>query len=195
MFPQESLRNLDARVAIGFSRCPHSDCPVGSAVHRIFPLADFNSVGSIISQLRIFGGVSETQLASILRRLELWNVKAGEVVFAKGDEPMHIYIVKSGKIDLQLAERDVVIHKHGLQVGECFGEASLMSMHKHTATAIAAADSEILALSRKALIDLKHEDLELFALLMMNLARELARRLYITDQMLLDATARNSSAT
>ncbi len=124
----------------------------------------------------------------------MWVLRAGEVVFSKGDEPMHIHIVKSGKIDLQLAENAVVIHKHALGVGECFGEASLMSMHRHTSTATAAVDSEILVLSRKALIDLRHADVELFALLMMNLARELARRLYITDQMLLEATARGAAA-
>ena len=163
-------------------------------MHRSTPLTDFDSVGSIISQLRIFGGVTDAQLVTILRRLELWILRAGDVVFSKGDEPMHIYIVKSGRIDLQLAENGVTIHKHALQVGECFGEASLMSMHRHTSTATAAVDGEILVLSRKALIDLKHEDVELFALLMMNLARELARRLYITDRMLLDATARNPSA-
>ena len=161
---------------------------------RSSPLTDFESVSPIISKLRIFGGATDAQLAAIFRRLELWNLRAGDVVFHKGDEPMHIYIVKSGKIDLQLAEDDVIIHKHELQVGECFGEASLVSMHKHTATAIAAADGEILVLSRNALIELKHEDIALFALLMMNLARELARRLRITDQMLLEATARKSSA-
>ena len=67
-----------------------------------------------------------------------------------------------------------------------------MSMHRHTATAITASDSEIIVLSKTALIELRHEDVELFALLMMNLARELARRLYITDQMLLAATAKSS---
>ena len=161
-------------------------------MHRNFPLADFDSVSPIISKIRIFGGVTDAQLRVVLRRLELWILQAGEVVFRKGDEPMHIYIVKSGKIDLQLSGNGVIIHKHALQVGECFGEASLISMHKHTSTASAAVDSEIMALSRKALIDLKHEDVELFALLMMNLARELARRLYITDQMLLAATAGRS---
>lgn len=159
-------------------------------MHQTAPLTDLESVRPIISQLRIFGGVTEAQLAAIFRRLELWILPAGEVVFHKGDEPRHIYVVKSGKIDLQLTESDVIIHKHELQVGECFGEASLMSMHRHTSTATAAVDSEVLVLSRKALIDLNHEDLGLFALLMMNLARELARRLYITDQMLLAATAR-----
>ena len=136
--------------------------------------------------------MTDAQLAAIFRSLELWILRPGEVVFRKGEEPMHIHIVKSGKIDLQLAEGGVIIHKHALQVGECFGEASLMSMHRHTSTATAAEDSEIMVLSRKALIALKHADVELFALLMMNLARELARRLYITDQMLLEATARGS---
>ena len=164
-----------------------------SRVNRISSLVDFDSVGSIISQLRLFGGVTDSQRESILRRIQTWKLRAGEIVFRKGDEPMHIYIVKSGKIDLQITENEVVIHKHQLQTGECFGESSLMSMHKHTATATAAVDSEIMMLSRKALIDLKHEDIELFALLMMNLARELARRLYITDQMLLDATAGRTS--
>ena len=157
------------------------------------PLTDINSVSAIITKLRIFGGVTDAQLSTIFRRLELRVLQPGDVVFRKGDEPMHIYIVKSGRIGLQLTENNVVIPKHELQVGECFGEASLMSMHKHTSTAIAAVGSEIMVLSRNALISLKHEDLGLFALLMMNLARELARRLYITDQMLLALTAKGSS--
>jgi CRP/FNR family cyclic AMP-dependent transcriptional regulator len=163
-------------------------------VHRTAPLTDFEPVRSILSQLRILGGVTDAQLDTILGRLEVWTLPAGSVVFQKGDDPMHIYIVKSGKIDIQLTENEVVIHKHELQVGECMGEASLLSMHKHTATAVAATDSELLVLSKRALIDLRHENLELFALLMMNLARELARRLYITDQLLLAATARNAAA-
>ena len=162
-------------------------------MHRTAPLNNFDSIGSIITHLRIFGGVTDAQLPKIYRQLELWILQPDEVVFNKGDEPMHIYIVKSGKINLQLIENHVIIHKHELQLGECFGEASLMSMHKHTATAIAAVDSEVMVLSRKGLLALKHEDIALFALLMMNIARELARRLYITDQMLLDATSGSSS--
>lgn len=157
---------------------------------RTAPLVDFDSVSAIISQLRIFGGVTDLQLTTIFCKLELWILQPGELLFKKGDEPMHVYIVKSGRIDLQLVENSMIIHKHSIEVGECCGEASLMSMHKHTATAIAAVESEVMVLSRHALIGLKHEDLQLFALLMMNLARELARRLYITDQMLIEATAK-----
>ena len=157
---------------------------------RIAPLTDFDSVIAIISHLSLFGGVTDTQLATMLPRLELWLLQAGEVVFKKGDEPMHTYIVKRGRIELQLTENSVIIQKQELQLGECFGVASLMSMHKHTTTAVAAVESELLVFSRRALIGLKHEDIEVFALLMMNLARELARNLYLTDQLLLDATVR-----
>ena len=161
---------------------------------RAVPLIDFDSVVAIIAQLRIFGGVTDAQRETLFRRLELWPLKEGECVFCKGEDPSAIYIVKSGKIDLQIAENGVMIHKHALCVGESFGEASFMSMHKHTATAIAAVESEIIVLCRNALIQLKHEDLALFALLMMNLARELARRLYLTDQMLLAATGKSGKA-
>lgn len=161
---------------------------------ELVPLTDFDSVRAILAELRIFGGITEAQQATLFSRLEQWRLAPGEVVFHKGDEPRHIFIVKSGQIDVQIAESGVVIHKHQLEVGECCGEASLMSMHRHTATAVAAVDSEVLALSRHALISLRHEDVDLFALLMMNLARELARRLYLTDQMLLEAAAKRASA-
>lgn len=87
----------------------------------------------------------------------------------------YVYIVKSGMIDLQITERAVVIHKHELHVGDGFGGFSLVSIRQHSATAIAAVDSESSVLSRKTLIDFKYEDRERFTLLMINPARELAR--------------------
>ena len=163
------------------------------AMNRAVPLTDFDPINAIISKLCIFGGMTDSQREMMFRSLELWSLKQGDVVFCKGDEPSCIYIVKSGKIDLQITEDDVLIHKHELKVGECFGEASFMSMHRHTATAIATEESELIVLSRHALIQLKHDDIGLFALLMMNLARELARRLYLTDQMLLDLASKKAS--
>ena len=68
---------------------------------RLVPLTDFESVSAILSQLRIFGGVTDTQRESVFRRLELWRLQEGEFVFHKGDEPSAIYVVKSGQIDIQ----------------------------------------------------------------------------------------------
>jgi CRP-like cAMP-binding protein len=154
-------------------------------MNQFVPLTDIESVLSILSKISIFGGANDLQLQSILHRLETGRVTQGEYVFKKGDDPFYIYIVKSGKLELLLSDGDLVIEVHELAVGECFGEVSIMSMQKHTATVVAREDSEVMVLSRRALIGLRHEDIELFALLMMNIARELARRLQLTDSMLL----------
>ncbi len=149
------------------------------------PLQDTQSVLCILSKISIFGGVTDSQQQEIFDRLEVATFQKAECVFRSGDEPTHIYIVGSGCIDLQITDGHTVLDKKELGIGECFGHVALMSMQKHSLTALATEESQVIVLSRHALIQLKHEDIHLFALLMMNLARELARRLRFTDEMLL----------
>ena len=149
------------------------------------PLVDIESVRPILSEIAILGGFSDRQLSEIFKYLEEAVYEPGEYIFQKGDEPSYIYIVKKGKIDLLITKQKVILKKKTLAVGDCFGEASLMAMHTHTATAIARQTSEVMVLSRRALLQLQREDSKLFSLLMMNIARELARRLELTDEILL----------
>jgi CRP/FNR family transcriptional regulator, cyclic AMP receptor protein len=151
------------------------------------PLKNGHEVFPILSQIAIFGATTEIQQQEIFRRLETGLIPKGQPIFHKGDDASHIYIVKSGEIELSIPGNDVTIQKKKLGVGECFGQVALMSMQPHAVSAIAGEDSEVIVLSRRALHQLRHEDIELFALLMMNIAREMARRLIFTDKMLLDS--------
>ena len=101
------------------------------------PLEDVESVLPILSEIAIFGGFSDRQLSEIFKYLEESIFKQGEYIFRQGDEPSYIYIVKKGNIDLLITKQKVILKKKTLAVGDCFGEASLMAMHKHTATAVA----------------------------------------------------------
>lgn len=74
------------------------------------------------------------------------------------------------------------VEKKKLGVGDCFGQVAVMSIHQHTILAVALEDCEFIVLSKRALLQLHHEDLELFALLIL---RELARRLQWVDTLLL----------
>ena len=149
------------------------------------PLNDFAPVVSMISEISIFGGVSDAQWKSIVPKLERGTFGKGDTIFRKGDEPTRIYIIQSGRVELLISDESVAVEKKVLGQGECFGQVSLMSMHRHSATAIAVEDSVVVALSRHALIALQKEDIALFALLMMNVSRELARRLMLTDNLFL----------
>ncbi|MBP1732836.1 MAG: putative transcriptional regulator, Crp/Fnr family [Deltaproteobacteria bacterium] len=157
----------------------------GHSMTTFRPLTDIESVISILSKISVWGGLTAEQQEKIYQRLEVGTFKKGEYVFRKGDQPSHIYILKSGKIDLLTSDQDVSVQKETLETGGCFGVAALMAMQVHMVTAIAAEDTEVMVLSREALLGLLHEDIELFALLMMNIAREIARRLKLTDDILL----------
>jgi CRP-like cAMP-binding protein len=149
------------------------------------PLKDPQSVLPILSAISLFGGATDKQLQELLGRLEYAALKKGDCVYHKGDEPAHICILKRGKVELQISDEQTVVDKKELGVGECFGEVSLIAMHRHTTTALVIEDCELVALSRHALIQVQQQDIALFALLMMNLARELARRIMLADNLCL----------
>jgi len=146
---------------------------------------DVDSVMSILSKISFLGGISTAQRNEIFRFLEVSMFEKGEYVSRKGEPPSHIYIIKKGKIDLMITDNEVAIKKREFNVGDCFGEAAMLSMTNNTASFVAAEDSELIVLSRRSLNQLRREDLEVFCILIMNLARELARKLQFTDDILL----------
>jgi len=149
------------------------------------PLSDINSVISILSKISLWGGLTDEQRKKIYQRLEVGTFKKGEYIFRKGEQPSHVHIVKSGRVELLASHQDAVVQKETVEVGGSFGFAALMAVQTHMVTAVAAEETELMVLSREALLGLKHDDIKLFALLMMNIAREIARRLKLTDDILM----------
>jgi CRP-like cAMP-binding protein len=152
---------------------------------RYVPLKDPDSVISILSSISFLGGVSDTQRSKVFRLLETGQFEKGESVSQHGEEAAHLYIITKGKIDLLLTDNKIVVKKRDFAVGDCFGEAAFLAMNNDTASFVAADKCELVVLSRHALNQLRHEDHELFTTLIMNLARELARKLQYTDYILL----------
>ncbi|MCF7954657.1 MAG: cyclic nucleotide-binding domain-containing protein [Phycisphaerae bacterium] len=151
-------------------------------------LLDIENVLPMLNKIAIFAGLTEKQLYMIFRLLTKVTYKKDESVFEQGDKPTHIYIVKSGKIKLVVWREHTPLELAEFQEGDCFGEASVIGIQPHEGAAVASADSEIIVLSRKALLSVYDTDKELFSILILNIAREIARRLYKSDQTLLHYT-------
>lgn len=150
------------------------------------PLEDFDSLEPILSRISFLGGVTDTQREAIFQLMEKHAFKKGEYISRVDEEPSHIYIIASGKVELRITDHHgLEIRKRAFGLGDCFGEAAMLSMNNHTASFMAAEDTKLIMLSRRAINRLHHDDLKLFSILMMNLARELARKLQFTDEMLL----------
>lgn len=148
-------------------------------------LKDIDEIISILNKISIFGGLNNEQLNIIFNELQSVKYSKDEFIFKTGDPPTHIYIVKKGLVRLLLDDGNFRIEKAVFDEGQCFGETAVLGIQPHIADTIAATDTELIVLSRKALLHLYETNVELFSLLILNIARELCRRLRFTEDILL----------
>jgi CRP/FNR family cyclic AMP-dependent transcriptional regulator len=154
-------------------------------MRKFSPLTDVKSVMSILSKVSFLGGVSDAEREEVFGLLEVCEFKKGEYILKRGEDPTHVYIIKTGKVDLLISNDGGVIRKRQFNIGDCFGEAAMLAMINNTASFVAAEDSDLIVLSKRSLNQLRSRDSHLFTILIMNLARELARKLQYTDEILL----------
>ena len=149
------------------------------------PLLEIEEVLPILNKISILAGFSDKQLYLVFRLLEKVSYKKGEIIFEQGQEPSHIYIVETGKVKLFVSKDGTPFELIEFGQGHCFGEASVIGIQPHAATAVAVEDSELIVMSRTALLSIYKSDLEIFSILILNIAREVCRRLYASSETLL----------
>ena len=146
---------------------------------------NLDEVRAILKKISILAGLNEEQLCRLVSLLEKVTYKAGEHIFEQGEQPSHIYIIESGRIKLAAKKDETSLDLVVFGQGDCFGESSVIGIQSHAATAIAMDDSELIVLSRNTLLSLYKTDLEMFSILLLNIARETCRRLHASDEVLL----------
>lgn len=156
-----------------------------SAHKQYLPLTDTENVLSILNRIAIFAGLSKTQLQCLFKTLQKVTYDKDEVIFRQGESASHIYIIASGTVKLYLEANNMAFELVAFGVGDCFGETSLIGIEPHTANAIAVEKTELIVLSSKALLTLYTDDKEAYIMIILNIAREVARRLNKTDDILL----------
>ena len=152
---------------------------------KYLPLLDIENILPVLNKIAVFAGLSDEQLYSLLRLLKTVTYNAGEEVFRQGEEPSHIYIVRSGRIKLVARENQIDFELIVFEEGHYFGKASVIGIQPHGATVIATENSELIVLPREALSSLYESYPKLFGILVLNIAREVCRRLHATDEILL----------
>jgi CRP-like cAMP-binding protein len=144
-----------------------------------------------LSRISVFGGLTPETLDFLMERAEHVAVASGDVFFRQGEPGGALYILTRGTAEVLKtsgteASKGRVVRVAELEAGECFGEVSLLAVMPRSATVAALDDCDALRLRYTDLHALYEHDVRQFALLIMNLGREVARRLWTADQMLLD---------
>ncbi len=149
------------------------------------PLLEIEEILPILNKIALFGGLNDMQLYTIFRLLQKTRFARGEFVFEQGDAPSDIYIVWKGSVELVLDAGGTPLAEAIFTTGDCFGEIAMIGIERHTASALAKEDTELIVLPREGLFLLWDTDKELFAMMVLNIAREACRRLSQADQNLL----------
>jgi CRP/FNR family cyclic AMP-dependent transcriptional regulator len=140
----------------------------------------------VLKKVEIFRGLSLTQLESLAKISEEKNYRGGETVFTERSTGDEVYIIKKGKIciELGLKGKPNTATIQRLSVGQIFGELALVDKRSRSATVVCENDCEIITIDRDKLDELFERDTHLGYIVMKNLAKLLAERLRRTDLML-----------
>ena len=135
----------------------------------------------------IFGALGDEALAFLVSQTRMRQVPRGEYFFREGDAANSLYVLESGAVEVVRCwqQHERVVNQLG--VGDCFGEMALLDLGPRSAAVRACADCTAIELDAADLYRLYEHDVAQFALVQMNLAREVSRRLRRTDELLFRA--------
>ena len=135
----------------------------------------------------IFGGLHEDTLGFLLGLTTMVQRRKGERFYSEGDPAQSVLVVDSGKVGMYRRWKGEDRLIKTLQRGDCFGEVALIDLGPRHTTTVALDDSAALELTASDLYKLYERDPRQFAVLYMNMAREICRRLRDADRRAFEA--------
>ena len=141
----------------------------------------------LLQRMALFGALRQDTLQFLLEQARAKHVDAGDFFFREKDPADFLYVLESGRAAVIKTWRDGEFVIRHIERGDCFGEMALMDLFPRSASVRALADCEALALGPADLYRLFERDAEQFALIQMNMGREVCRRLRDTDEQLFQA--------
>lgn len=138
----------------------------------------------LLQRMPIFGALREDTLEALLVDAPLVEQRAGGCFFREHDAATALYVLESGRALVYKSWQGRDVPLHGLGPGDCFGEMALMDLQPRSASVRADTDCRAIELAMASLYRLAERDIEQFALLQMNIGREVCRRLRAADEAL-----------
>jgi len=141
----------------------------------------------LLQRMPVFGGIRADILQFLLTLCPVVFVPANDFFFREHDEADSMFVLEAGKVDVLKSWRGQQHLLRTLKEGDCFGEIALMDLCPRSASVRAAEDCTALRVSAGNLYQVYARDLKQFALIQMNMGREVCRRLRDSDERLFRA--------
>jgi CRP/FNR family cyclic AMP-dependent transcriptional regulator len=138
----------------------------------------------LLQRMPIFGAIKAQTLEVFLRYAVNVRMPAGDFFFREGDAADAMFVLERGRVSVVKRWKDRDYPLGDLGAGDCFGEMALIDLFPRSASVVALEKCSAIRLTTADLYRVYETDVEQFALIQMNIARELSRRLRIADERL-----------
>jgi CRP/FNR family cyclic AMP-dependent transcriptional regulator len=143
-----------------------------------------------LGAIGLFAALPNEVLDHLAATLELRSFAAGDIVFHEGDTARDMFAVVSGEMEVLKhsrlgSEARVAV----LGPGDWFGEMSIVDVQPRSASVRVLSPSRVVRVTAADFDALYRRDIRAYALIILNLARELSRRLRVADGILADLIA------
>ena len=136
----------------------------------------------------MFGGITPETFETIRPFIHVEHFVEGDHVVEEGAVNDRVFFICSGSVEVlkHIAGKDAEECRRitVMGTGETFGEMELIDVQPCAATVRAREDTSTLTLSNHDLYRVSKTDMKTYTLLIMNLARELSRRIRTMDMMI-----------
>lgn len=110
-------------------------------------------VGNLLRTATLLRAVPSAEREPLARAFVLRHYDAGEVLFAQGAEPLGLYLLASGRVDILRRDDDTETRVASLGPGGCVGEISLILRRPTSATVVATEPTVALVLGAEHFMD------------------------------------------
>lgn len=141
----------------------------------------------LLQNMPIFGAIRDDVLLHLLEQTRKQKVGRDKYFFRQGDSGDSLYVLESGSAVAVKRWRDQELPLGRFTAGDCFGEISLLDLGPRSASVRAEEDCVVFEIGHQDLHRLFSYDTEQFALIQMNISREVCRRLRTAGDMLFRA--------
>lgn len=159
------------------------ELPFDETQDRAVTLAELRNIG-------LFGALTEAALEHLADQLKIVQAEPGDVLFREGEPGDDMYVVLHGDIEVlkkSKGGKDSCVAVLGPR--DWFGDMSIVDVQPRSATVRALSPARLLRIAASDLEALYRYDVKAYALVVLNVAREMSRRLRVADGILADLIA------
>ncbi|WP_020680256.1 cyclic nucleotide-binding domain-containing protein [Marinobacterium rhizophilum] len=133
-----------------------------------------------------FGALSDTTVVHLIRCGEVQALEPGEILFEAGDPSEGFYIILKGQLAFHKYHQGHYGFIRNYHFGENIGFVGMIALHRRIGRARAVGEVIVVKISTRLFNDLYETNTQEFALLLMNLSRDMARGIRAVDNLLVE---------